>query len=199
MHHNFLSQIRFDLRLNKFNLLRIYKMRFFGGVVVTIVVLILAGLIIIYSGLYNVSAANREPDFSRWVLSTTMDNSVERNSKGISVPDLNSPEKIKEGFAHYNEMCAGCHGAPGKEETELAKGLNPKAPDLARSAKEMPAEQLFWVTKNGIKMTGMPAWGVTHSDEKIWSIVAFIEQLPGMTRAEYDSLKSQTSSMEEEE
>ncbi len=173
-------------------------MRFFAGVVVTIVVLIIIGLIIIYSGWYNVSAANKEPGFSRWILSTTMDNSVEKHAEGISVPALNSPEKIKEGFAHYNAMCKGCHGAPGKEETELAKGLNPKAPDLAHSAKDMPPEELFWVTKNGIKMTGMPAWGVTHSDDKIWSMVAFIEKLPGMTGAEYDSLAAHTSSMEEE-
>ncbi len=174
-------------------------MRFFAGVIVTIVVLIVIGLIIIYSGWYNVSAANKEPGLSRWVLSTTMDNSVEKHAEGINVPDLNSPEKFKEGFAHYNSMCKGCHGAPGKEETEMAKGLNPKAPNLAHSAKDMPAEELFWVTKNGIKMTGMPAWGLTHSDDKIWSIVAFIEKLPGMTGAEYDSLASHTPSMEEEE
>jgi len=128
-----------------------------------------------------------------------MDNSVEKHAEGITVPALNSPDQIKEGFAHYNAMCKGCHGAPGKSETELAKGLNPKAPNLAHSAKDMPAEELFWVTKNGIKMTGMPAWGVTHSDDKIWAMVAFIEQLPGMTGAQYDSLAAQTPHTEEEE
>ncbi|HKB85057.1 MAG TPA: cytochrome c [Ignavibacteriaceae bacterium] len=165
-------------------------MRFFAGVVVTIVVIIIIGLIIIYSGWYNVSAANKEKGFPRWVLNTTMDNSVEKHAEGILVPALNSPEMIKEGFAHYNEMCKGCHGAPGKNETEIAKGLNPKAPDLSRSAKEMPPEELFWVTKNGIKMTGMPAWGLTHSDDKIWAMVAFLEQLPGMSGAEYDSMEA---------
>ncbi len=173
-------------------------MRFFAGVVVTIAVLIITGLIIIYSGWYNVSAANKEPGFSRWILNTTMDNSVEKHAGDISVPDLNSPAKIKEGFAHYNAMCKECHGAPGSEETELAKGLNPKAPNLMHSAKDMPAEELFWVTKNGIKMTGMPAWGVTHSDDKIWAMVAFIEHLPGMTGSEYDSLASNTPSIKEE-
>ncbi len=174
-------------------------MKFFAGVVVTIIFLIVIGLIIIYSGWYNVSAANKEPDFSRWILNTTMDNSVEKHAEGITVPPLNSPDQIKEGFAHYNEMCKGCHGAPGKNETELAKGLNPKAPNLANSAKDMPAEELFWVTKNGVKMTGMPAWGVTHSDDKIWAMVAFIEQLPGMTGAQYDSLAAHTPPTEEEE
>ena len=174
-------------------------MKFWSGVVVTLVVLIFIGLIIIFSGWYNVSAIHRETGILRWVLNTTSDNSVEKHAEGISVPDLNSIEKIKEGFTHYNEMCVGCHGAPGKQETELAKGLDPEAPDLSESAKDMAAQELFWVTKNGIKMTGMPAWGKTHSDDKIWNIVAFLEKLPGMTGAEYDSLEAHTSPMKEEE
>lgn len=166
-------------------------MKFFAGVVVTICVLIIIGIIIIYSGLYNVSAADKPSGFEKWVLGTTMDNSVEKNSENISAPDLKAPEKITEGFAHYDEMCMICHGAPGKLESELARGLNPPAPDLSESVLDMSPEEIFWVTKNGIKMTGMPAWGKTHSDDKIWAIVAFIEKLPGMTGAQYDSLKTQ--------
>ncbi len=174
-------------------------MKYFAGIIVTILVIMIAGLIIIYSGWYNVSAANRPAGFERWLFGTTMDNSVEKHSENLIAPNLESPEKIMEGFAHYNEMCVECHSAPGKSESDLAKGLNPKAPDLSKSAQDMSAEQLFWVTKNGIKMTGMPAWGKTHSDDKIWSIIAFIEKLPGMTGAQYDSLKSATKSMEEHE
>ena len=170
-------------------------MKFFAGIVVTLAVIIIAGLIVIYSGWYNVSAANKPSGLENWLFGTTMDNSVESHSENIKVPDLKSPEKITEGFAHYNAMCKGCHGAPGKEETELAKGLNPHAPDLAESAQDMSPQELFWVTKNGVKMTGMPAWGITHSDEKIWSIVAFIEQLPGMTGSEYDSIAVQAQSV----
>jgi mono/diheme cytochrome c family protein len=173
-------------------------MRFFAGVIVTLVVIILVGLIVLYSGWYNVSAANNVSGIEKWFFSTASDNSVEKHAESITVPDLNSPEKIKEGFAHYDEMCKGCHGAPGMTETELAKGLNPKAPDLSKSATEMSAQELFWVTKNGIKMTGMPAWGKTHSDGKIWSMVAFIEKLPGMKGAEYDTLKTHSKPVMEE-
>ena len=98
-------------------------------------------------------------------------------------------------------MCLSCHGAPGKVQTEMSKGLNPQAPDLAESSREMTAGELFWITKNGIKMTGMPAWGLTHTDDKIWPIVAFIKKLPEITGAEYDSmevrLKSQGEKMNE--
>lgn len=173
-------------------------MKFFAGVLSTIGVIIIIGLLIIYSGWYNVSAANKPTGFEKWLFGTTSDNSVELHAKGIIAPDLKSPDKIKEGFAHYHAMCQGCHGAPGMEQTEISEGLNPTPPDLSESAQDMTPQQLFWVTKNGIKMTGMPAWGVTHSDQKIWSIVAFIEQLPGMTGAEYDSLAAHSRPMEEE-
>lgn len=174
-------------------------MKFIGGVVATILIIIIIGLIIIYSGWYDVSAANKPTGFERWLFGTTMDNSVEKHSEDLAAPNLESPDKIKEGFVHYNEMCVECHGAPGENESELEKGLNPKPPDLSKSARDMSAEELFWVTKNGVKMTGMPAWGKTHSDDKIWSIIAFIEKLPGMTGAQYDSLKSVLKPEEEHE
>ncbi len=173
-------------------------MKFLAGVITTICVIIIIGLITIYSGWYNVSAANKPSGLEKWFFGTTSDNSVEKHAEGITIPDLKSPDKINEGFRHYDEMCKGCHGAPGKEETELAKGLNPSAPDLSESAQDMSPEELFWVTKNGIKMTGMPAWGKTHSDDKIWEMVAFIETLPGMTGAQYDSLEAHSKPMEEE-
>ena len=165
-------------------------MKILLGVVLTLAVLLVGSVIFIYSGWYNVSAMNEESGISEWVLTTTMDNSVESRSKNISVPDLNDPLMIKEGFEHYNEMCVSCHGAPGKEETELSKGLNPPVPYLVEHAEEMDPRELFWVTKNGIKMTGMPAWGKTHSDEKIWAIVAFMKKLPDMSAEEYEKMEN---------
>jgi mono/diheme cytochrome c family protein len=172
-------------------------MRYFAGVLITIGIIVIIALIVVYSGWYNVSAANKSSGFEKWLLGTTSDNSVEKHSEDIMVPDLNSPVQIKEGFALYHDLCQGCHGAPGIEQTDLSKGLNPSPPDLSESAKDLTSQELFWVTKNGIKMTGMPAWGLTLSDDKIWTMVAFIEQLPGMTGAEYDSLAAQPPSIKE--
>ena len=174
-------------------------MKILLGVVLTLVVLIVGSIIFIYSGLYNVSAINEETGIMRLILNTTSDNSVEHYSKNISVPDLNDSLMIKEGFEHYNEMCVSCHGAPGKEETELSKGLNPPAPYLVEHAKEMGPRELFWVTKNGIKMTGMPAWGKTHPDEKIWAIVAFMKKLPYISAEQYKKMGSEPETMEEDE
>lgn len=165
-------------------------MKILSGVVITLIALIIVFLIYIYSGWHNVSAMNEENSFMQWVLNTTRNNSINARVKNISVPDLNDSLMIKEGFEHYNEMCVSCHGAPGMEESELSKGLNPRAPYLPKIAKYIDPAKLFWVTKYGIKMTGMPAWGKTHSDEKIWAIVAFVKKLPGINENDYDKMKS---------
>ena len=160
-----------------------------SSVVLTLVGLVILGLIFIFTGVYNVSAMEQDAGIIHWVLETTSDRSVDVRSGNIKVPDLENPAMIKMGLSHYKEMCAECHRAPGKDETELAKGLNPHAPNLYKWGYRMNPAKLFWVTKNGIKMTGMPAWGKTHSDDKIWAIVAAVKKLHDVTPAEYDSLK----------
>ncbi len=78
--------------------------------------------------------------------------------------------------------------APGQEPEAAGQGLNPKPPDLAESAARMTPAELFWVTKNGIKMTGMPAWGATHDDASIWPVVAFLTALPSLDEAAYRTM-----------
>lgn len=160
-------------------------MKTLGIIIAVLLVELILFIIFVHSGLYSVAATSPDPRPIRWVFRTTSDNSVERHAKGIAVPSLTDSAMIREGFDHYNEMCVGCHGAPGVERSEIGKGLYPHGPNLAHSVKEMPPEELFWVTKNGIKSTGMPAFGPTHSDQKIWAIVAFLEKLPNMTPQEY--------------
>ena len=172
-------------------------MKILVSVLSTLIVLIIVCLIFIYSGWYEVSASSEESGMIEWVLNTTKNNSIESRIDDISVPDLNDSIRIKEGFEHYNEMCVSCHGAPGKEESELSKGLNPPAPYLVEEAEEKDPRELFWVTKNGIKMTGMPAWGKTHSDDKIWAIVAFMKKLPGLNGEGYERMENESGMLEE--
>ena len=168
-------------------------LRVFPAVMVTLVVVGAAGVGIALSGLVNVSAMNNDPAPVEWFLSTTIDRSVARHSKGITAPSLTGKERIAEGFEHFDAMCESCHGSPGSEPSVLAKGLNPHAPDLTDTAQEWTAEQIFWITKYGVKMTGMPAWGTTHSDEEIWNIVAFVKRLPEVSPAEYQRLRKNTT------
>jgi hypothetical protein len=101
------------------------------------------------------------------------------------VPDLDDEALVLAGINDFDSMCIDCHGAPGKSPAAVGQGLNPSAPDLAESAGEMTPAELFWVTKHGIRMTGMPAWGATHDDGSIWPVIAFMTKLPGLDEAGY--------------
>ena len=105
-------------------------------------------------------------------------------------PSLDDPERIREGLHHYHEMCVFCHGAPGVDRSEVGQGLNPKPPKLAsgRRLTDDGAREAFWVVKNGIRMTGMPAFGPTHSDEKLWDVVAFLRRMQTMSPADYQAM-----------
>jgi len=158
-------------------------------ILITVMILgIAGGAGLIYSGVINVAATNPHSALTRWVLSTASDRSIEYHARGIKAPPLDSRDMILAGFRHYREMCVECHLAPGIKSSEISKGLMPEPPKLGEAAEEWSAAELFWVVKNGIKMTGMPAWGPTHSDEKIWQIVAFVKQMPKMTPAQYAAL-----------
>lgn len=84
--------------------------------------------------------------------------------------------------------CVNCHGAPGVNWQKFSEGLNPDPPDLKEIAAEREPVQLFWVVKNGIRMTGMPSFGSIGVDDKeIWSIVAFVKKLPNVSEADFKS------------
>jgi mono/diheme cytochrome c family protein len=75
--------------------------------------------------------------------------------------------------------CVNCHGGPGVKWAKFSEGLNPDPPDLKEIANEPAPQQLFWVIKNGINMTGMPSFGAIEVyDREIWTIVAFVKKLP---------------------
>lgn len=82
-------------------------------------------------------------------------------------------------------MCTICHGAPGVERGEIGKGLKPKPPDLSKVAREMSSAEIYWVLQNGIRHTGMPSFGATHSTEDLRAVTAFVERLADMSPEEY--------------
>ena len=148
-----------------------------------------------YSGIYNVSAGSSHSSMVNWLLSTISHASIERRAKDVEVPDISDDAMARAGVNDFNGMCAGCHGAPGKDREAMGQGLNPPPPDLAESAAKMSPAELFWVTKNGIKMTGMPAWGATHDDEAIWPVVAFMTRLPELNASQYQELMDSAGGM----
>jgi mono/diheme cytochrome c family protein len=174
-------------------------MNFIKGLFGIVVIGVVAGIVVMYSGVINVAATNPHNPITAMILSTTMDNSVRAHAKGITVPPLKNEQMIMEGFRHYREMCVACHLAPGIKSSEIRAGLLPKPPKLQEAVREWKPAELFWIIKNGVKMSGMPAWGPTHSDQKIWAMVAFLEKLPDMTAAQYQEMDKMAGPGEDDE
>lgn len=155
-------------------------------VILTLVVLGLAGVIYIYSGKYDVSQMSHHNKITQWIVGKTMEHSITKRMKDVPpVPPLEDTTMIAEGFRHYNEMCVVCHGGAGIEPSEMVKGLYPEPPKLYKS--QMPDAGFgYWIIKNGIRMTSMPAFGPTHTDEQIWAITAFmVNKFNKMSPEEY--------------
>jgi hypothetical protein len=141
--------------------------------------------IFIYAGFYNIGADAPHSGLVYNVLQELRERSIENRSRNIRAPgDLNSLKRVQAGAGLYAEMCTGCHLGPGVEKSEMSQGLYPHAPELARGTDLTPAQQ-FWTIKHGVKLTAMPAWGKTHSDELIWDMVAFLQALPKMSPQQY--------------
>jgi mono/diheme cytochrome c family protein len=154
--------------------------------------------ILVYAGVYNIAADTPHSQPVYWLLRTVRQQSIAARAARIVVPpDLTDPERVSAGAAEYAEMCSGCHLAPGKQRTEISRGLYPRAPELRRGTNLTPAEE-FWVVKHGIKMSGMPAWGLTHSDELLWNIVAFLRKLPELSADQYQTLVKSAPKTHEE-
>ena len=166
-------------------------------VAVALLVLIGAAAVGIYAGLYNIAADVPHTQPVYWLLEAARDRSISARARDVVVPhDLNDPTRISKGAGQYADMCSGCHLAPGMKRTEISQGLYPRAPELRRKTTLTPAEQ-FWVVKHGIKMTGMPAWGVTHDDDLLWDVVAFVRKLPELTKEQYETLVENAPKHEE--
>lgn len=143
----------------------------------------------VWSGSYNVAASVPHWKMTHWLLGKVRDQSISTHSKGIIVPSLNNSNFVETGFKNYHEMCRLCHSAPGYSLTEIARGLYPNPPDFTSKDMKMRNEaELYWVIRNGIKMTGMPAFGPTHSEEELWGIVAFLKRLPNFRPEEYKAM-----------
>ncbi len=161
-----------------------------------VIVLIAVGAIgFAHSGIYDVSASASHSGPVSWLLSTTSHASIKRRAGAVDVPDLTDESLVRAGVNDFDTMCAGCHGAPGRVPEAVGQGLNPPAPDLAESAAHMSSAELFWVTKHGIKMTGMPAWGATHDDDALWPVVAFMSSLPDLDAEGYQALLASAQGM----
>lgn len=142
----------------------------------------------VYSGVINVGADSPHEAWVYALLDTARTRSVERHSSNIEVPDLQGEALITAGAGNYAAMCTSCHLAPDMPETELSQGLYPQPPNFWQAGVNDNPVENFWIIKHGIKASGMPAWGKSMQDDYIWQMVAFMDELPGMSPQRYQTL-----------
>jgi mono/diheme cytochrome c family protein len=169
-----------------------------AGAVILIVIVVAALIAIAAAGMYDVSADSPHTGIVARAIAYVRERSIDVRAQNIKVPPLDRPEMIAEGAEHYDAMCTGCHLAPGMHDNEMRPGMNPRPPRLAAFGPGDPREQ-FWIVKHGIRMTGMPAWGKTHSDEELWNIVALLQKLPQLSPEQYRALVKQAGGHHEHE
>lgn len=163
--------------------------KFWLGLLVGVIGALAIPLVVLYAGGINMRASAGPGPIEQFVGTLAMEHSVAVRAPAEQNPYSGDQQAMATGREHYQEMCLLCHGAPGVEPREFAKGLTPRPPDLERSIREFSDGELFWITKHGVRMTGMPAFGPTHSDEEIWKILAFVKHLPELSEQERMQLK----------
>jgi mono/diheme cytochrome c family protein len=147
---------------------------------------IVAG-VFFFGGFYSVAGTAGEPEVVKWALSKVRQASVVRHAKDRPPGSLDDSAAVQAGARAFSERgCVNCHGAPGVNWAKFSEGLRPDPPDLKEVADQRSPEQLFWVIKNGINMTGMPSFGLIEvPDQEIWTIVAFVKKLPNVSEADF--------------
>jgi mono/diheme cytochrome c family protein len=114
-------------------------------------------------------------------------------AKSLANPVEPSAEVLAEGRAHFADHCALCHANDGSGNTEMGRGLWPKAPDMRLAPTQSLSDgELFWIIENGIRFTGMPAWGTGTKEgaPASWHLVHFIRRLPKLTPEELEEMES---------
>jgi mono/diheme cytochrome c family protein len=162
------------------------------AVLVALVVL-LAVAAFIWIGSRGISA-RAEPGAIETAVARTMRRlAIPRDARGRQNPVAATPEIIAAGMSHYADHCAACHANDGSGETAIGLGLYPRPPDMRQAVtQELTDGELFYIIENGVRLTGMPAWGTGAPEqaEDTWHLVHFIRRLPRISDAELDRMKA---------
>ena len=142
----------------------------------------------VWSGWYDISATvqHTQPVYS--LLEKTMHRSVRLRARSIEAPPPAGPDTVARGAACYVAKCVQCHGGPGVAQGEIGRSMQPLPGPLVDASAKWGAAELYWITRHGIKMSGMPAWQHRLPDADLWALVAFMQTLPRLTASEFRGL-----------
>jgi mono/diheme cytochrome c family protein len=148
----------------------------------------LLATVIMLLGFWPIAATAQPPIIEAKIARRTLDASVSHAASKLKNPLPSSNDTIRAGMKLCRENCAGCHGQPGKPSAWGTTSFYPRVPQFADEPPNKPDWQLFWIVKNGVRYSGMGAWGGLASDEKIWELTTFLSHLrnlPPDVRAEW--------------
>jgi mono/diheme cytochrome c family protein len=141
-----------------------------------------------FGGFFDVAADHPDPDIVNWALIQVRKASIARHATDQPPASLDDLALVRAGARAYSEAgCINCHGGPGVKPAKFSEGLNPP-PNLKRVINDLQPREVFWIIKNGIKMTGMPSFGVDEppvANQAIWAMVAFLKKLPSVSDQDF--------------
>jgi mono/diheme cytochrome c family protein len=160
-----------------------------------IAALALAGVIALAAGLWlvrgGISAKATPGGFETTLARRVRTLAIPRSARDMRNPAPLTPEVLAAGREHFADHCAICHANDGSGDTEVGRGLYPRAPDMRQPATQsLPDGELFYIIENGVRLTGMPAWGSHEGTDDSWHLVHFIRHLPKLTPAELEEMKT---------
>jgi mono/diheme cytochrome c family protein len=169
---------------------------FAAGSISVIIVALVGGAIFVVTA-RGFSARDQPSALERTIARRVRAMATRADAKDRTNPVPNSPEVLAEARAHWADHCAGCHANNGSGDTELGKSMYPPAPDMRQAeTQQMSDGELFFIIQNGIRLTGMPAWGggssgvSGHDEQDSWKLVRFIRHLPQLTPEEEREMQS---------
>lgn len=165
------------------------------GALATLAAIAAGGFALLYSGLYNVAASSEHTSLVYWALEQGMRASVRHHAADVRAPaSLDDETVLRKGARCFVQHCVQCHGGPGAAPSEIGLGLLPIPNSLTQTARDWPIEHIYWVTRNGIRMAGMPAWEFRLGEKELWALAAFVDrELPLLTVAQYRARVEQTA------
>jgi len=151
------------------------------------------GAWLVYGGGYDVSATGAHLQTVHSALERTMNSSVRQRARALAPPAAPDDTSIRRGAACYRAHCLQCHGAPGVPPGAIGQGMQPLPGPLIDAARRWRPGEIYWITRHGIKMSGMPAWQMRLSDDDLWAVTAFVMELATLSTQGYRDLQQAAS------
>lgn len=150
---------------------------FFSGFVVGIIVLIIAVFVYVRYGFVDPRADIPINVLEAKVAMPALDASVDKRASGMKNPVAATNTNLIAGMKIYQANCAMCHGDIGRPHAALADTLYPRPPQFAVDAPDMTEDQNYYIVRHGVRLSGMPGWKNALSDQQMWQVVAFLNQM----------------------